>query len=284
MQTTPSRTNHGFKREIHVFRSLSEIPFISLPMRLDSMIMAVCGHGAVSAEIDVTPRDMGAYHVMVLRPGHFVDKFVTSPDFKGFFITVSQECLHRMLPSLQYVIPYSLIYNGDPMIEITQGEYESLSLIYDLLKRQLADIDRPFGAMALESVCELLFYNTLGIYALRTSELNHKTRREELLSQFIDTLEKNFKTERSVNYYADRLFVTPKHLSAVLKEVSGRTAGDWIGERVILEAKLMLRTTGMNIQEISSALNFANQSFFGKYFKHLTGISPREYRANLSDI
>ncbi|MDE6390585.1 MAG: helix-turn-helix domain-containing protein, partial [Duncaniella sp.] len=85
-------------------------------------------------------------------------------------------------------------------------------------------------------------------------------------------------------YYAARLFVTPKHLSAVLKEMSGQTAGEWIDKRVILEAKLMLRSTGMNIQEISTALNFSNQSFFGKYFKHLTGISPRDYRTNLSDL
>ena len=86
-----------------------------------------------------------------------------------------------------------------------------------------------------------------------------------------------------MNFYADKLFVTPKHLSAVLKEISGRTAGEWIDHRVILEAKMLLRTTGMNIQEISLALNFSNQSFFGKYFKHLTGISPRDYRSKLSE-
>ncbi|MCM1521353.1 MAG: helix-turn-helix domain-containing protein [Muribaculaceae bacterium] len=284
MQIQDPRRSLGFRRDIHVFRTLKEIPFISFPAKLDSMILAVCGNGEVSAEIDVTPRKMGSHHVMVLRPGHVVDRFETSNDFKGFFITVTEECLHHMLPSLQYVIPYSLIYNGDPMIKITSEEYESLSLIYDMFKRQLRDVDRPFGTMALESLCELLFYNALGIYALRTRDLGHKSRREELLSQFIETLEKNFKNERSVNFYADRLFVTPKHLSSVLKEVSGRTAGDWIDQRVILEAKLMLRSTGMNIQEISSSLNFSNQSFFGKYFKHLTGISPREYRTNLSDI
>ncbi len=271
-------------RDIYVFRSLSEIPSITLPAKLDSMIMAVCGNGEITAEIDLTHKRMGRNRVMVLRPGHIVDRLETSSDFKGFFVTVSAERLHQMLPSLQYVIPYSLLYNGDPMIEITPEEYDALSLIHDMFKRQMRDIERPFGTMALESLCELLFYNTLGIYALRTRDVGHKSRREELLAHFIETLEKNFKTERSVNFYADSLFVTPKHLSAVLKEVSGRTAGEWIDRRVILEAKLMLRTTGMNIQEISTALNFSNQSFFGKYFKHLTGISPRDYRTRLSDL
>ena len=274
----------GLKRDIYVFRTLSEIPSITLPVKLDSMIMAVCGNGEITAEIDLSHRRMGRNRVMVLRPGHIVDRLETSSDFKGFFVTVSAERLHQMLPSLQYVIPYSLLYNGNPMIEITPEEYDALSLIHDMFKRQMRDIDRPFGTMALESLCELLFYNTLGIYALRTRDIGHKSRREELLAQFIDVLEKHFKDERSVNFYADRLFVTPKHLSAVLKEVSGQTAGEWIDRRVILEAKLLLRTTGMNIQEISSALNFSNQSFFGKYFKHLTGISPRDYRTRLSDL
>lgn len=270
--------------DILVFRSLSDIPSITYPNRLDRLIMIVCGAGEIRATIDVTPRRLDHHSVMVLRPGHIVDCLSTSPDFRGFFITVTAKRLNELLPSLQYFIPYSLLYEGDPIIKLTQQEYEGLTVIYSMFQRQIENIDRPFGNMALDSLCELLFYNTLGIYALRSRALDHKTRREELLSQFISVLEQEFKRERSVNYYADRLFVTPKHLSAVLKEVSGQTAGEWIDRRVILEAKLLLRTTGMNIQEISSTLNFSNQSFFGKYFKHLTGISPRDYRTNLSSV
>ncbi len=61
----------------------------------------------------------------------------------------------------------------------------------------------------------------------------------------------------------------------VVKEVSGKTVGEWIDELVILEAKALLNSSSMNIQEIADRLNFANQSFFGKYFKHYTGMSPK---------
>ncbi len=104
------------------------------------------------------------------------------------------------------------------------------------------------------------------------------SRREELLTRFISLVDIHYKAERSVAFYARELCVSPKHLSAVLKEISGKTAGEWIDYRVILEAKIMLRKSGMTIQEISLELNFSNQSFFGKYFKHYTGMSPREYR------
>lgn len=269
---------------ISVFRSLSDIPYVKFPSRLDQMLLAICKHGEISAVIDVAPRRMGPSSIMVLRPGHIISQCRVSQDFDGFFIVVQEEKLNDILPSLHYVIPYSLHYNSNPIIEITQEELEAQALIYEMLQRQLSSAGRLFNNMALNSLCEVLFYNTLGIYASRMNETKHHSRREELLANFIDLIETYFKTERAVNFYAEKLFVTPKHLSAVLKEISGKTAGEWIDHRVILEAKLMLRTTGMNIQEISLALNFSNQSFFGKYFKHLTGISPRDYRNKLSEI
>ena len=63
-----------------------------------------------------------------------------------------------------------------------------------------------------------------------------------------------------------------------VKEASGRTAGEWIDHYVVMEAKMLLGSTDLTVQEISSKLNFANQSFFGKYFKHNTGLSPTEFR------
>ena len=80
-------------------------------------------------------------------------------------------------------------------------------------------------------------------------------------------------------YFADRLCISPKHLSMVVKKVSGRTASDWIDDYVILQAKQLLRSSSLTIQEVSRELNFSNQSFFGKYFKKHVGMSPSEYRA-----
>jgi AraC family transcriptional activator of pobA len=64
----------------------------------------------------------------------------------------------------------------------------------------------------------------------------------------------------------------------LVKNVSNRTAGEWIDNYVVLEAKALLSSSTLSIQEISDRLNFANQSFFGKYFKQHVGISPTEYR------
>lgn len=270
---------------ISVFRSLREITFINFPTRLESMVLIVCTRGNISAVVDVESRQISPQQIMVLRPGHRISKCFESQDFEGFFIVVSESKLNEVLPSLHYLVPYSLHYTDNPIIDITDDELDTLRIGYRVLNRHLKRYsDRPYSAMSLAACCELLFYDVLGIYAARINKGGRKTRREELLTDFISILENNFRKERTVNFYADKLFVTPKHLSAVLKEVSGKTTGEWIDSRVILEAKLMLRSSGINIQEISSQLNFANQSFFGKYFKHLTGMSPRQYRASLPDL
>lgn len=105
-----------------------------------------------------------------------------------------------------------------------------------------------------------------------------RTRKEEIMARFLLAVSEHFREQRQVSFYADMLCITPKHLSTVVKEVSGRTAGNWIENYVVMEAKVMLRTTDLPVQEIANRLNFLNQSFFGKYFKHLTGVSPSQFR------
>ena len=104
------------------------------------------------------------------------------------------------------------------------------------------------------------------------------TRQEEIYSAFLNVLEANYKIARDVGFYADKLCITAKHLSQVVKDVSGKTALEIIEDYALTECKALLLSTTMTIQEISDELNFPSQSVFGKYFKRLTGMSPKAYR------
>lgn len=103
-------------------------------------------------------------------------------------------------------------------------------------------------------------------------------RKDELYGQFTDLVRRHFRTCRDVNYYADRLCITVKYLSQVVKEQTGRPASEVIKQYVTTECKALLSSTTMSIQQIADTLNFPSQSVFGKYFKRATGMSPREYR------
>ena len=91
----------------------------------------------------------------------------------------------------------------------------------------------------------------------------------------------NFKTQRDIGFYADRLCVTNKYLSALLKQHTGMTALEWIERHVVLYAKSCLSSTTMSVQQISDELDFPSQSVFGKYFKRVEGLSPKAYRQSL---
>lgn len=94
----------------------------------------------------------------------------------------------------------------------------------------------------------------------------------------MELLAQHHSTERNLSYYAEKIGITTNYLSKLVKEYSGKTAVEWINEYVILEAKTMIKHTQYTIQEIAYKLNFPSPSFFGKYFKRLTGISPKRYK------
>ncbi|GGI25814.1 helix-turn-helix domain-containing protein [Pedobacter mendelii] len=100
----------------------------------------------------------------------------------------------------------------------------------------------------------------------------------ELTTNFLNLLSEQFKKEKRVIYYANKLCITPRHLSQVVKQVTEKTAGELIDEMVIGEAKILLNNHLLNISEVALALSFSNPSFFGKYFKKNAGVSPSKYK------
>lgn len=88
----------------------------------------------------------------------------------------------------------------------------------------------------------------------------------------------NYKKNKKLDFYAEKLFISPKYLSDIIKKISGQSAHNWINRYILLEAKIQLRTSSKTITQIADELNFPNNSFFSKYFKKHCGITPKEYR------
>jgi AraC-like DNA-binding protein len=109
------------------------------------------------------------------------------------------------------------------------------------------------------------------------------TYQQELCERFITLVSENYKEKREIGYYADKLCVSNKYLSSLLKQETGLTALQWIEKYVVLYAKSCLSSTSMTVQQISYELFFPSQSVFGKYFKRVEGISPKQYRQSLNN-
>lgn len=106
-----------------------------------------------------------------------------------------------------------------------------------------------------------------------------KTKQHEyIFRRFIEKLSKDNGMHRSVSYYADALFYTPKYLSKVIKDACGKNPSTLINEYTMEHIKYQLRNSDKSIKEIAEEFNFPNQSFFGKYVKAHLGVSPQQYR------
>jgi transcriptional regulator GlxA family with amidase domain len=88
----------------------------------------------------------------------------------------------------------------------------------------------------------------------------------------------NYKTERGIEFYADKLCVSSRHLSSICKELDGQTAKKCIDRQIIIHAQMLLNTTTLTIAQIADEFNFPNASFFTKFFKEHIGMTPKEYR------
>ncbi len=130
-------------------------------------------------------------------------------------------------------------------------------------------IRHSFAALALQAA--EAFKNN------QTVEVKHN-RKEDLLIQFLKLLPQHFREERSVQYFAEHLFVTPKHLTQTVKDLTGRPAGAFIDDVVITEAKILLNNHNLSIGQVADELHFSDQFFFSKYFKKYAGVSPSQYR------
>lgn len=119
----------------------------------------------------------------------------------------------------------------------------------------------------------------ISCFAKNGSSYKLDNRRDDVLKTFMESLYRNYKQEHEVSFYAQEQNLTCRYFSSIIKDRSGQTPSTWIATALLVEAKQMLQSTPLSVRDVSDKLNFPNQSYFGKWFKNHTGISPLEFKA-----
>jgi AraC-like DNA-binding protein len=190
---------------------------------------------------------------------------------------MSRQFSYDLALSSQERLPFFLSLRSQPVINLNNSELDVMVKYFNIMKETVLDTGNPYRRQMAEYLTKAFMYGA-GYYFQKYLEIVKTTKQETLVEKYLQLVQIHYKQQRELNFYADLLCLTPKHLSKVVRETSGTPANDWIDNYVTLEAKALLKSTNMTIQQISDELNFANQSFFGKYFKRLTGMSPNSYR------
>lgn len=264
--------------------------YMAMETMSSSFIAFYCEKGALQFSIEGKMYHAKEGDLVVCTPRNILGLYMRSPDLQGKVICMGGSLFDETLPSVFHIDPNwwkKLLYlRQNPVLRANEFQSKLFLAYFNLLKTYMEDSDNPYRqriikitsqAAAVEILHELDNWNPLEEDSANQAK-HEASQKDRLFQRFIALLSHPANTEREVRAYAEQLLVTPKYLSAVCKEKSGRTAMDWITESTVAHIKYYLLQTDLTVKEIAFKLDFPDVSFFCKYVKKHLGQAPLEYR------
>lgn len=271
-----------YPNRIALLESLNELGLGVEPNRIHAAALAICIDGKCEVEIDLKHYQLIRGYAVVIVPDQIIQFRQISADFRLVCLAVSEELISDLTYKVENLTQFILTAKENSLLMLNEQENLRLINSYMFLKNKLeCEKTNVFHKRMLEHLLIAIFYECYELFQQKIKQAEStSSRKEELFSAFIKLVIENHRSQHSPAYYANRLSVTPKYLSVVTETVSGKSVKRWIDEYIILDAKVYLTSSDKTIQQIADELNFPDASFFGKYFKRIMNISPKEYRKN----
>lgn len=269
-----------------VEKSEAVLRMLNYPVRFDGYILFFLKKGHFSLDINLNTYDIHENSLLVVVPGNIVKLSAYKEDHIGdaelLFALVSREFLSSIRFDFNKVFQDSIRVWKNPCITL-QGEELDLAEDYFNLTRKILSSRQDNKREITGSLLTSFIYVALSLWTQRLAsappeESASSARVNQVFERFLALVTEYHNEQRGVAFYADKLCLTPKYLSKLVRMSSGRSAPDWIDSYVILEAKNLLKYSDKPIKEIVYLLHFPNQSVFYKFFKAHTGQTPSEYR------
>lgn len=252
---------------------------LRFPHKVGKVTQVVISTGEISCIVDFYSYTLKAPSMAIFFPGQVIESIETNEDFQGFGMVTSEEFTDSL--NLPVSFQERLSYKSKHFYTLNQEGLNAFTNCYAMVKSIMTQEGHPYKEKIIRHLFSAYYYG-LGYYVHDAQQQKSlMTGQQEVCEKFISLASENFKTHRDIGFYADKLCITKKYLSALLKQETGMTALEWIERFVVLYAKGCLSSTIMTVQEISDDLDFPSQSVFGKYFKRVEGLSPKAYRQSL---
>ena len=254
----------------------SMIPEINDPIKFTSFCSIFVKDGEGRIEIDLLPYEFKAPCIVNIRQGQIIQNAQISEKFDASFIVLSKRFCDNLFLMLKDCASYGSA-TLNQVVKVPENLTQKFENFYLHIREIFSDSQSINAYQAMVLAIASFFYECGTKCYLPVLNSSQKPI-GRLTEKFLSLVQQHFKKERFLDFYATKLEVSTKHLSRTVKDATGSSAVDWIDRFVILEAKVLLKSTTMSIQQISDELNFNSQSFFGKYFKKHTGRSPKDFR------
>lgn len=268
------KSNKDFVAEIDMTGSLGRI--YHYPQRMEGCLFLLCLRGECDITIHLSEHKIQKNDIVTILPETFVHVHRQSPDCRLYLIGFNKELLNG-INLFNSTMNYLSALIDTPIIPLRP---EITELFQDYF-RLLIKMKRMGAKPNKELISTMLLTILHGVGSIhQNTNVTTRTfnRGGEIVKRLVQYIIKHYTKERSVAFYADLLHISPQHLSTTVNKITGKTVTDIIAKLVITDAEAKLKSTDFTIQEIAYSLNFPDISFFGKYFKRYTGMSPKQYR------
>jgi len=252
-------------------------PPLNAPYRGNYYKIGICLRGTLGLKANLETYTIGPNCLMLITP-HVIKEWTAMSDdhdslsifFTKEFITshntLHADNLHFLENVARHVLPLS------------EADAATITASLRFLQQKFPT-PHPYREQVIRNLINSLLYEVIGMYEQQHAVLQStQTRSQQLTFEFKNLVNTHSVAERSVKFYAGQLCITPKHLTEIVKDVTGKTASEWIEEAVVLEAKALLQNQQLTVAQIADLLHFADQSAFSRFFRKSLGFSPTAYK------
>ena len=262
----------------------------SRPLRLEGNIILFCVRGSIRMSINLDEFDIVEGSLVIVTAQDIVKVeriYCQSPEQLHFvMIAMSENFVSELKVDFRKILNEGLTLIETPVINLDNDLQEVFTDYLKLLAR-ITDSVLRMNQDAVRSLVSSMASIAAGQWLASVDKIKSRSlvstnlrsdHKRLVFQQFMKLIHENYSKEHQVIYYADRLCISPKYLSRLCKEISGKSAPEWIDTYIMLDAKNLLKYSTMPIKEIVYRLSFSNQTVFYKFFKKHTGMTPTEYR------
>jgi AraC-like DNA-binding protein len=256
------------------FRILHHAPIntteITEAHKHDFYMLLMIDKGRGTHTIDFVEYPVSNSSIFFLAPGQ-AHQWSISADTTGYQVMFSPAFLAQKGPLWPFFTP-----SATPLLQLNKEQCRQLSQEFDAMYTEVKN-KQPLYSNILHQRLQVTLLLLQRWYTAANPGITQRTE-NHLINKFLQLLEKYYQQQASVQFYAQHLHITPSYLNQVCSRETGRTAGEYIRERILLEAKRMLALTAMDIREIAYSLGFRDSSYFSRFFRKYTGHTPLEFR------
>jgi AraC-like DNA-binding protein/mannose-6-phosphate isomerase-like protein (cupin superfamily) len=252
---------------------------VKYPHRHDFFEVLYLSKGSGFHIIDGNKYEIQPPCVFFMSPGQ-AHKIEFSNDIEGYififtseFYLINQTNQNRLI---EFPFFFTIRQENRPLMLESKQDVQFLETLF---KKGIAEIEKreKFSVDLLRSVLDLVLTSCAVLYK-PDENLLPKGKGNIVVKKFLQLVEENYQNNLTVNEYADKLSITPNHLTQTVNQLTGKTSSQIIKAKQVLEIKRLLVYTNLSVTEIAGQLNFPDQSYFTRFFKRETGISPLQYR------